>query len=667
MDVSINLLVLALSGLVGIVVGGLIYFYWHSLKLALAIPGGLLLLTSIALPWEAAERPQSDDPTEWPTLANLRSTFPAEVPADGFVGSNACRDCHQDNHASWHASYHRTMTQIATPDAMMTSFDNVEVTALGTTYRLQEHEGVCWAEISEGLGDQGSFSANSAAAKINVPIVMTTGSHHMQAYWFATGVGRTTGLLPIVYIKESQEWVPRSHAFLRPESEFPDDELGRWNAECSACHSTNRRERPRGQEGWDTEASEFGISCEVCHGPGDDHVQLWRQRSESGASELANTETADDPIVNPASLSHERSSQVCGQCHSINMRKEDLQKLNEQGHGFRAGDDLSETRLIWQRDIDKIREFNRQENLNGPKDELLPRSFYRDGVTRVTGREYSALVASACHVRGEMSCLSCHQMHQSDSDSRSRSQWANDQLNAKAIGDQACLQCHESEHYGENHTHHVAGSSGASCYNCHMPHTAYGLLKGVRNHTINSPNVGRDLEAKRPNACNLCHLDRTLDWAAKSLDEWYGIEQPKLTDEQQSIAASLLWSLKGDAAERALVTWSMGWSPAKLASGSNWQLPFLAERLNDDYPAVRLIARNTLRSYPGLEGLQCSSTSSKSERARVINRVMSLWQQQDNTQLSNRQLLIDKSGQLQTQDINRLIRRQDKTIVDLAE
>ena len=39
-----------------------------------------------------------------------------EVP--GYIGSEACRECHADQHASWHRSYHRTMTQLAVPGAV---------------------------------------------------------------------------------------------------------------------------------------------------------------------------------------------------------------------------------------------------------------------------------------------------------------------------------------------------------------------------------------------------------------------------------------------------------------------------------------------------------------------------------------------------------------------
>ena len=204
---------------------------------------------------------------------------------------------------------------------------------------------------------------------------------------------------------------------------------------------------------------------------------------------------------------------------------------------------------------------------------------------RVAGREYTSLEQSGCFQRGEMSCLSCHQLHKAADDTRSDKDWANDQLKPSSYGNDACVQCHDQQQYSTAHTHHLADSSGSTCYNCHMPHTAYGLLKAIRNHTISIPDLKLDLAADRPNACNQCHLDKTLKWTADHLKEWYSIDEPELDDEQSEIAASILWLLKGNAANRALAAWAMGWSDAQAASGNDWQSIYLAQLLNDPYLA----------------------------------------------------------------------------------
>jgi hypothetical protein len=104
-----------------------------------------------------------------------------------------------------------------------------------------------------------------------------------------------------------------------------------------------------------------------------------------------------------------------------------------------------------------------------------------------------------------------------------------------------------------------------------MPYTTYGLLKTIRSHQISSPSVRASLETGRPNACNLCHLDKTLAWTAEYLNQWYGTAKPALglaDSDEQSVAASLLWLLRGDAGQRAIVAQSMGWPAAQQASGT---------------------------------------------------------------------------------------------------
>ena len=68
------------------------------------------------------------------------------------------------------------------------------------------------------------------------------------------------------------------------------------------------------------------------------------------------------------------------------------------------------------------------------------------------------------------------------------------------------------------HTHHRAESSGSRCYNCHMPRTTFGLLHAMRSHQVSVPTVKESLDHGRPNACNLCHLDKTLAWSVAEIN-----------------------------------------------------------------------------------------------------------------------------------------------------
>ena len=661
-----NIVVLTLAAIGSLVTGLLIYWLNRNAFAAISIPLLVVGLVSALLPWNlepdkpVASRlaPQVEHESRTTTLAKLENVRPAEVPSDGYVSSDACRECHLENHETWYASYHRTMTQIATPEIVMGDFNDVRLSDQGSTYHLHRDRNLCWVDIPSPTAARNDFSE-----RVSAPIVMTTGSHHMQAYWFASGKGRTIGLLPFVYLKESQEWIPRSAAFLQV-GDAATYEIGRWSTVCSKCHSTHRRERYQQDVTWDTHVAELGISCEACHGPGQQHIDFHRETASNQTNGSESLTLINDPIVNPQHLAKEVSSQVCGQCHSVMKLKGDAAELNQHGHAFRPGRDLNETHTIMHRDAPEQRQIL---DANHDSDLQLNQTYYRDGMVRVSGREYNGLIASACYQQGEMTCLTCHQLHKSASDPRSLVEWANDQLRPLASGDKTCLECHSADQYAANHTHHEIESSGSRCYNCHMPHTTYGLLKAIRSHTISSPDVGKDLAAGRPNACNLCHLDKTLQWTADKLHDWYDIRHPKLDKDQQEVAASLLWILKGDAAERALVAWSMGWPVAQQTSGTAWQTPFLAQLIDDPYPAIRLIARRSLRTLDGLSNLQVDVFAPLESRRDAISSIAQHWfEAYSDLHLDRTEVLFGKDG-IEVERVDRLMQQRDDTPVFLAE
>ena len=151
-------------------------------------------------------------------------------------------------------------------------------------------------------------------------------------------------------------------------------------------------------------------------------------------------------------------------------------------------------------------------------------------------------------------------MHKTADDPRSVAEWADThQVSAGMDGDEACLRCHEPLRADPAaHTRHAPESAGSRCYNCHMPYTSYGLLKAIRSHTVGSPSAAETVQLGRPNACNLCHLDKTLAWTAEALEEWYDLPAPPLRNGDRTVAAGLRWMLAGDAGLRALTAWSMG-------------------------------------------------------------------------------------------------------------
>ena len=609
------------------------------------------------------------------TAAMYEPLRPIEVAADGYTKASACMECHDEQYASWHDSYHRTMTQLATTKSVMGNFKNQTVTFNGRTYKMTEDGDLCWVDLPANVVHPEGQKV-STEARTQLPIVLSTGSHHMQVYWFPMGKGRMLGQFPLVYLKEDDRWVPRKSCFLEPPTDQTDIEVGRWNNTCLQCHTTNPKQLLSRDFVFDTKVSEFGISCEACHGPGEEHIAFQRKRSgNSDPSSAASVDRADsnntsdelnqqvDPIVNPRDLDHRLSSQVCGNCHAMSTHLDPTTRNN--GHTFRPGNELSGSRHLYRCNPDSEALLKRQ---GQDPDAFYDSVFWDDGMIRVTGREFSGLSESPCYLRGKMSCISCHAVHQESGDPRSPKDWANDQLAIDMGGDHGCTQCHNAEDYGESHTHHDLASSGSRCYNCHMPHTSYGLLKANRSHQVFSPNVAKDEAAGRPNACNLCHLNETLDWTASQLASWYGIEKPELSEADSRIASGVNWALRGDAGTRALVAWHMGWQPAMDASTSEWMARYLAHLLADPYDVVRYIAGKSLRAIKGFGDLKYDYVADIADRLSAQANAIKRWKERSTTHASpGDSVLIDPNGKLLLQQFRELASQRDDKPMFLNE
>jgi hypothetical protein len=602
---------------------------------AVALAGSAVLSGGIFINLES--RPPKGEVGDVRTAAGR----PLEAPGNGYASSDTCRACHPTQYASWHASYHRTMTQVATSATVLTSFDGVtvalaerEALAGRSTMRLERDGQTLWAEFVDPDDAAGE-------RRIKRQVVMTTGSHNQQIFWYATGNSRVLGQLPAIWLTAERTWIPRRAAIMAPPTATHVSETGAWNGVCVACHATGGKpqldapfgSRPISALTADTRAAEFGIACEACHGPGQAHASANRNPLRRYALHFRNR--GDDTITQPARLDPRRGSQVCGQCHAFWEFSDASSERwsNSNGLPYRPGDDLDATRFIVQpnRNLDSPV----MQSLLAQDAGFIRDTFWSDGMVRATGREYNGLLESPCYRKAPgdgsrtMTCFSCHTMHKASDDRRGLSDWANGQITPRALGNGSCVECHRTT---SEHSHHRAESAGSSCVECHMPRTTYGLLKTIRSHQISSPSVAATVATGRPNACNLCHLDKTLAWTAVNLDRWYGIVRPSLGDDERAVATSVLWLLKGDAGQRAIIAQAMGRLPAQQASGSAWLAPYLALTQKDRYDAVRIIATRSLKTLPAFR------------RDQLVG---------------NPELLINADGTFDTERVNRLVRLRD--------
>lgn len=604
---------------------------------------------------------------------------PLEVAEDGYVSSRECKACHVEAYESWHDSYHRRMTQVVSPATVQADFANAEWTLRGRTWRLFEQDERYFVEMDLPPWQAPESAADGASAprpadrrapeRVVRELVMSTGSHHYELFWFTDEDDRKVSLLPFVWRVDLQRWLTVDAAFLVPPDREQGSE-GRWSQSCNKCHVTHSKPRNYGRHDVQSQVAEFGIACEACHGPGEAHVAANRdplaRYGRRVAADAPIAKATADGMVDPRELDPVRASMVCGQCHAaVEYRDPALQPERERdGMRYRPGGDFTDERQLRTEGADK---------------------FWSDGMIRTSGREYNGLVKSPCYThgdaqRGVMTCFSCHRMHQAADDPRPPAEWANDQLEVGMDGDRACLQCHDD--YAtpaavQAHTHHSATSLGSRCMDCHMPHQTYGLLKAMRSHTVASPSLAETLYVGRPNACNLCHLDQTLEWTGQKLFEWYGQRSPavpgqgELAADERRIAAGVLWITRGDAGQRALVACAMERPEVRATAGSDWFAPFLAPLLMDPYPAVRLLAERSLRSLPEFAGVDFpyDERASGDALAASAARARALWEAAlpPARRRPSATVLIDAEGRFDDATRLRLLSQRDNRRVVLAE
>jgi predicted CXXCH cytochrome family protein len=260
---------------------------------------------------------------------------------------------------------------------------------------------------------------------------------------------------------------------------YPPDNMQRPTGPlCDGCHSVNYNIDTK-------QVTEWNVGCEKCHGPGSDHID---SRGKSG-------------ILNPAKLDYVQANDTCIQCHSQGqpLTNPIKGKYYDWPVGFHMGKRLID---FWRLEDHKLGE--------------LSFTHFPDGTAHKNRMQGNDFVQSLMYTRG-VTCFSCHDAHGSD----------NDAMLLKPA-QQVCLTCHGPNSQNgphaptiEAHTHHAVGSSGSECVACHMPNIEQTIADiNVRAHTFKFIPPAESESLKIPNACNLCHTDKTSTWATDALRGW---------------------------------------------------------------------------------------------------------------------------------------------------
>jgi hypothetical protein len=510
----------------------------------------------------------------------------------GFVGSSACASCHPEHEASWARTFHRTMTQRPGPDTILGAFDGRTVSFAGRSAHPTSEGGRYFVEVpAEGSGSR------------RAEVALVVGSRRYQQYFEreVSPDGSVLRRLPILWHVGARRWLPLDAVFLNPEGnegDGGDDHRAVWDENCIFCHNTGPEPRLQGafdgrlaaRRVYDSRVAEFGIACEACHGPGAAHVAGLRDPLIRYGAHVATEPRAD--VVQPERRDQERAVSVCGQCHGqrVPAGRDTPEAWLTTGPLFRSGDRL----------LDHVRPLAPDTPVPANADpDLFRLRFWADGTPRLTAYEYQGIVASGCYLRGAMTCGSCHEMHGAN---EGRDVDVHGQIEPSMRGDRACVQCHDA--IGRDvaaHTKHDPARSGSRCLECHMPRTVYGIAEVHRSHRIRSPDPAAEAEAGVPDACTLCHLDRSPAWAARERARmWGGPERAPASrpdGASTELPDSIASVLAGDAVQRAVFAAAMGRTDAPIAPADKaFARVHLAVTLGDAYPSVRWLAQRSLEA-----------------------------------------------------------------------
>ncbi len=307
----------------------------------------------------------------------LPSGISLEQPYQGFVGPEACRECHADHVESQYAGAHFLASLPATAGTIFGSFDPGR-NRLPT--RQPDQELVMW---SDDRGHYQSLVTRQGERDIRLrsgqfAIVIGTVKGQTYLYWRDDVLCQ----LPASYVGSADAW---AYSPGYPEGVPWFDRVVR--PDCMECHATVF-ETVLPDRIVKTEQAVLGVTCEACHGPGEAHVRHHRAHPEA---------SAPAHMTKISGLTREQQVEACGYCHA-GVKPGSRRR---PAFSFRPGDRLADFFEL------KPVDASAQPEVHGNQLGLLQQS--------ACYRESENLTCTSCHAPHAdpqagfaASCLACH-------------------------------------------------------------------------------------------------------------------------------------------------------------------------------------------------------------------------------------------------------------------
>lgn len=321
----------------------------------------------------------------------------------GYVGPQACADCHAERVAEFHQTRHFLANCVPDPHRVPPGF-------LPGQGKFQLVESALRFEmtVKEGQLLQTAIRESDVSAKpVSADVAFIYGSEGGNDEVYFTRHGDRLNELPMVWLAALNKW---------GASPFDRHGGGDFSREmtirCVECHNTWFEHVPGSRNQYGRDGFILGVTCEVCHGPGQEHVAFHRAHPQS---------TDAHGVVRPATLSRERLMDLCAQCHSNALR--------HRGPAFQYRPGLP------------LDDFYVTLKTRYPEDDHV-------------ANQTTYLRQSRCFQESDsLTCVTCHDPHQSRSSANA--------------GAASCRNCHEAHDCTDRP--HLPTAVQQDCIGCHMP------------------------------------------------------------------------------------------------------------------------------------------------------------------------------------------------------
>src|SRR5436190_1473539 len=409
------------------------------------------------------------------------STTSATAPESAYLGSEACQRCHQPSYDSWRRTLHVQMTKPIAQAQVEGDFGAAAQGRGSSPVRLSQN-GRSYS--FERRGGRYFITITKAAERTpeTFEVHYTLGARRFQGYLSKLPDGRIY-VLPVFWHNESKRWVDWKE--ITPIPDDPDHDLRQsWNVTCGYCHGNKNNVffgfKPG--ERYEDYALPFLISQPIPDN--DPQGDFWPDGRPSRFNR---------PQALTLTGCFRKGEATCTSCHRMHG--------SQNSHSLKVQVETLDGSLTKQSD-QLCTQCHVAGSLAGQE---RPRP--RFAATKERRGEASALV------RGGAGSPTRHPRWGAGGGAPPpvEKRYSGDAREAAASSDD-----------WSSHTHHAPDSQGSRCIGCHMSDVNWRLITRRRDHTFQPPVPEMMSRFGAPSACNTCHEDKSPEWAAKTMDAWYG-------------------------------------------------------------------------------------------------------------------------------------------------